>query len=205
MKDVILIDDLKADKKYFVDDGERKAFLIFLTGKKDYSGDVKVIIKGKDADVQILGVIIGAGKQKINLYTLQEHEKERSISDLFIKSVLFEEARLNYQGLIKIDKYAQHSNAYQKNQNILMSKTAWADSRPYLEILANDVRCTHGATVGRLDENQLYYLKTRGLGQDSAKKLLLNGFFQEIFDRISDNQLVDQLVNQTKKSLSEFL
>ena len=201
---VIVITKLNNDQEFYVSDNEKKTFVIFLTKEKDQSGEVKIIIKGKNARVQILGIIIGFGKQKINLYTLQDHLERESVSDLLIKSVLFDEARLNYSGLIKIEKNAQKSNAYQKNQNLLMSQKSWADTRPELEILANDVRCTHGATVGKIDENQLYYLQTRGLNKIEASRMLVNGFLREVIERIPDQKVIDELSRMIEEKIERL-
>ncbi len=193
MSDIFIIDKLQKDQKYTVGNNENKTFVIFLIEERVQNGDVKIIISGAKAKVQILGIIVGCGKQKIELYTLQDHKKPESVSDLLIKSVLFDEAKFNYKGLIKIEKDAQKSNAYQKNQNLLLSKSAWADSRPYLEILANDVRCTHGATVGNIDKDQLYYLQTRGLSKESATKLIVEGFCQDVLNRINDDKIREEI------------
>lgn len=201
---VIIITELNKDQEFYVSDNEEKTFVIFLTGNKDQNGEVKIIIKGKNARVQILGMIIGTGQQKINLYTLQDHLKPVSVSDLLIKSVLFDEARLNYSGLIKIEKNAQKSNAYQKNQNLLLSPHSWADSRPKLEILANDVRCTHGATIGKIDPNQLYYLMSRGLNEKDSTKLLIEGFFNEVLWRIGEPKIQDKLAKEINQTISEL-
>src|SRR3989338_11257592 len=201
----IIINNIKKDQQFIVVDNEKKTFVIILTGEKDQVGDVKIIINGKKTEVQILGIIIGHGKQKINLYTLQDHLKPESKSDLLIKSVLFDEAKFYYQGLIKIEKDAQKSNAYQKNQNILMSPKSWADSRPTLEILANDVRCTHGATVGKIDQEQIYYLTSRGLSKKIAQKMLLEGFLNEIILRIPDEKLHDEIRVKIKNKISQLL
>lgn len=184
MNNVVLIQELIKDQEFRVGDGEKKTFVIVLTSGENSEGDVKIYIKGKHADVQILGVILGFGKQIVRLYTFQDHMESESVSDLLIKSVLFDEAKVYYSGLIRIEKGAQKSNAYQKNQHILMSPKTWADSRPTLEIEANDVRCTHGATIGKLDESQLYYLRTRGLSAKAAQRLLIEGFYQDVIDRI---------------------
>lgn len=186
---IVIIDKLKSDQVFVVKDHEKKTFVIIMIEGKSGQGEIKIIIKGKNANVQILGLILGFAEQQIELYTLQEHQKPQSVSDLFIKSVLFDSAKLKYSGLIKIDKNAQKSNAYQKNQNLLMSDKSWADSRPYLEILANDVRCTHGATIGQLDEDQIYYLKTRGLKDQVARKLLVDGFFKDVLLRIPQEKI----------------
>ena len=155
---VTVIDKLDGNIKFAVGDNQEKTFIIFLDKGIDQNGQISIILDGKNAKVQILGLIIGQDNQKINLFTLQDHQKEQCISDLLVKSVLFENSKFYYEGLIKIGKSAQKSNAYQKNQNLLMSARSWAHSRPKLEIMANDVRCTHGATIGKIDPEILYYL-----------------------------------------------
>lgn len=202
---VIVIDNLQKDQKFTVGNKENKTFVIFLTGDSVQNGDVKIIIEGEKAHAQILGIIVGFGKQKIELYTLQDHIKPESVSDLFIKSVLFDEAKFYYKGLIKIEKDAQKSNAYQKNQNLLLSKNASADSRPYLEILANDVRCTHGATIGQIDKNQLYYLQTRGLSNQAAAHLIVEGFYQEVLERIPDEKIKEELKRKLDRKITSLL
>lgn len=201
----IIIDHLRKDQKFIVGDNENKTFVIFLTGGNVHNGDVKIIIRGEKAQVRISGLIIGEGKQKIELFTLQDHVKPESVSDLFIKSVLFDEAKFNYRGLIKIEKNAQKSNAYQKNQNLLMSKNAWADSKPYLEILANDVRATHGATVGKIDPEQFFYLSSRGLDRKHATKLILEGFFNEVLEKIQNDKIREELGNRIIGKIERLL
>lgn len=205
MNNIIIIDHLRKDQQFIVKDKEDKTFVVFLADKKDQIGKLKIYIKGNKTNVQILGIIIGSGKQKIELYTLQDHLKPESVSDLFIKSVLFDEAKFNYQGLIKIEKGAQKSNAYQKNQNLLLSSKTWADSRPYLEILANDVRCTHGATIGKIDEEQLYYLKTRGLDDIAARKIIISGFLNEVIERIPDEKIREKLKEKLDRKIIRLL
>lgn len=196
--DVIIINKLIKNQEFEVYDGERKTFVIFLDSEQDCNGNVNVVINGENAKVQILGLILGSGNQTINLYTLQDHLKANSVSDLLIKSVLFGESKFYYSGMIKIEKDAQKSNAYQKNQNLLLSNKSWADSRPGLEILANDVRCTHGATVGKLDENQLYYLETRGLNKIEASRILIEGFLKDVIGRIPDQKIIDDLIKRVE-------
>ena len=202
---VMVIDQLKKDQQFRVSDGEKKTFVIFLIDGKNEVGRVKIIIEGRKAKVQILGIVLGFGQQRIELETLQDHRKGNSISDLLIKAVLFDKAKMNYRGLIKIEKNAQKSNAYQKNQTILMSKNAWADTRPYLEILANDVRCTHGSTLGQLDKEQLYYLETRGIGKNEATKLLINGFLKDVLERISDDNITRELEKKISDKVDKLL
>ena len=116
--------------------------------------------------------------------TIQRHIAPESTSNLLIKGVFYDESKFIYQGLIRIEKEAQKSHAYQKNQNIIMSDKCFIDSRPFLEILANDVFCTHGSTTGKLNQKQIYYLQTRMLDKSAAEKLIIDGFIREITAKI---------------------
>lgn len=153
-------------------------YLFFLFNK---SGCLNINIASRGAEVYILGVFVGKKDDNFNIQTNQHHSKENSSSDLLIKGVFFDKAKFIYQGTIKIEKGAQKSHAYQKNQNLIMSDGCFVDSRPFLEILANDVFCTHGSTTGKLNEEQLYYLKTRGIKDNKAKGLLIDGFLNDAF------------------------
>ena len=115
------------------------------------------------------------------------------MSDLLVKGALRDEAVSVYSGLIKIRKDAQHSDAYQANRNLLLSPTAKADSIPKLEIEANDVRCTHGATSARIDAEQEFYLESRGIKPAQAQELLVFGFFEEVLGKIENEALHDTL------------
>jgi Fe-S cluster assembly protein SufD len=118
---------------------------------------------------------------------------EHTTSDLMIKCCLKDRARSVYQGLIQVSEGAQRTDAYQANRNLLLSDLARADSIPGLEILANDVRCTHGATIGHVDPEQLYYLMARGLPRTLAERLIVEGFFAPVLDRIPLEGVREQL------------
>src|SRR3989338_9834417 len=174
--------------KYLVDTPGRHIFFI-----SNYSGTINIDIDSINAEVYIYGVYIGRNKDHFKLNTIQHHLSGNNISDLLVKGVFFDESKFIYEGLIRIDKNAQKSNAYQKNQNLIMSPSVFVDSRPFLEILANDVRCTHGSTTGKLDQEQLYYLQTRGLSVDIAQKVLIDGFIKDVFDRMSQHGVKNDL------------
>jgi len=141
-------------------------------------------LAGAGARAYVHGFMFGDQRQHFDLHTLQRHLAERTTSDLLVKSVLKDRARSVYQGMIQVAPGAQRTDAYQANRNLLLSETARADSIPGLEILANDVRCTHGATVGTVDPEQMYYLMTRGLPRNDAQRLVVEGFFAPVLDRI---------------------
>jgi Fe-S cluster assembly protein SufD len=146
---------------------------------------MEVSMLGSGSSARISGLIIGHGKQHFDYQSLQDHRAPNCVSDLLVKGALKDEARSVYSGLIKIEKAAQHSDAYQANRNLLLSPRAKADSIPKLEIEANDVRCTHGATVGQVDAEQLFYLQSRGFSLEEAQNTLVHGFFQPVIDRIA--------------------
>ncbi len=148
---------------------------------------------GPGAQVFVHGFMFGDQRQHFDLHTLQKHLADHTTSDLLIKGCLKDRARSVYQGLIQVAEGAQRTDAYQANRNLLLSETARADSIPGLEILANDVRCTHGATIGTVDEEQMYYLMARGLPRNLAQRLIVEGFFAPVLDRIPLESVREQL------------
>jgi Fe-S cluster assembly protein SufD len=145
-------------------------------GSRLSKGRVETILRGPGTDARLIGLYFGDGKQHLDRYTLQDHQAPNGKSDLLFKGVLTDEARSVYSGLIRVHPHAQKTDAYQQNRNLLLSRTARADSIPNLEIGANDVRCTHGATVGKVDEEELFYIMCRGLTRPEATRLIVEGF-----------------------------
>lgn len=150
--------------------------------------DIHVVLRltGRQATVNVIGLVVGRGNNKIAIHTEQIHEAPETTSNLLVKAVLFDKAEFAYDGIIRIEKNAQKSDAYQKNENLLLSSGARARSDPALEILANDVRCTHGSTTGKINEDQLWYLASRGLSLGEATRVLVDGFFESAIAKISD-------------------
>ena len=144
-----------------------------------------VALAGRGADAQVNGVMFTEGRQHLVYNTLQHHEAPNCKSDLLYKGALQDRSRLVWRGMIKVDKAAQKTDGYQRNDNLMLSNEARADSIPGLEIEADDVRCTHGATSGRVDAEQVFYAQARGLTADEAARLVVAGFFQQVFDRIT--------------------
>jgi Fe-S cluster assembly protein SufD len=141
-------------------------------------------LAGSGAQAFVHGFMFGDQRQHFHLHTLQRHLVDHTTSDLLIKGCLKDRARSVYQGLIQVSEGAQRTDAYQANRNLLLSEQARADSIPGLEILANDVRCTHGATIGEVDSEQMHYLMSRGLPRNEAQRLIVEGFFVPVLDRI---------------------
>jgi Fe-S cluster assembly protein SufD len=141
-------------------------------------------LAGPGATSRVTGAYFADGDQHLDYDTFQEHMAPSTTSDFAFKGALREQATSVWRGMIRVEQEAQKTNAYQENRNLLLSDKAHADSIPGLEILANDVRCTHGATVGKVDRDQLFYLMARGLPRSEAERLIVRGFFTEILDRI---------------------
>ncbi len=141
-------------------------------------------LAGPGATSRVTGAYFADGTQHLDYDTFQEHIAPNTTSDFAFKGALRDEASVVWRGMIRVEKDAQKTNAYQENRNLLLSESAHADSIPGLEILANDVRCTHGATLSQVDREQLFYAMARGLTRADAERLIVRGFFQDVLDRI---------------------
>ena len=141
-------------------------------------------LAGPGATSRVTGAYFADGTQHLDYDTFQEHIAPNTTSDFAFKGALRDEASVVWRGMIRVEKDAQKTNAYQENRNLLLSEQAHADSIPGLEILANDVRCTHGATLSQVDRDQLFYAMARGLTRADAERLIVRGFFQDMLDRI---------------------
>jgi Fe-S cluster assembly protein SufD len=141
-------------------------------------------LAGPGATSRVTGAYFADGDQHLDYDTFQEHIAPNTESDFAFKGALRENASAVWRGMIRVEENAQKTNAYQENRNLLLSDKAHADSIPGLEIMANDVRCTHGATLGRINREELFYLMARGLSRAEAERLIVRGFFQDVLDRI---------------------
>ncbi len=150
------------------------------------SGKLTFEITASGIELYIYGLFTGNNADEFHIETIQQHKAPGSLSDLLIKGVFDDNSKFVYQGLIRLEKEAQQSHAYQKNQNIIISPGVFVDSRPFLEILANDVFCTHGSTTGKLNKDQIFYAQSRGLSQKKAQELLIDGFVQEIYQKVQE-------------------
>jgi len=153
-------------------------------GSKKGKTRIQNDLNGRGATSRVTGAYFADGTQHLDYDTFQEHIAPDCTSDFAFKGALRDEATAVWRGMIRVEKDAQKTNAYQECRNLMLSPTTHAVPIPGLEILANDVRCTHGATVGRVDREQLFYLMTRGLPRPEAERLVVRGFFQDVLDRI---------------------
>ena len=141
-------------------------------------------LAGQGATSRVTGAYFADGDQHLDYDTLQEHLAPNTTSDFAFKGALRDQATAVWRGMIRVEPDAQKTNAYQENRNLMLSPTTHAVPIPGLEIMANDVRCTHGATVGRVDREQLFYLMSRGLSRGEAERLIVRGFFEDVLARV---------------------
>ena len=158
-------------------------------GAKQSRIETKGNLLQSGANFENFSFVSGRKEQLFDQRTEQHHLAPHCSSNLLSKNVLQQEAKSIFAGLIKVDSEAQQTNALQTNRNLLLSKEAEADSLPGLEILANDVKCTHGATTSRLDQEELFYLLSRGIDKKSAESLISLGFIEEILGKVQDEAL----------------
>jgi len=174
-----------ARQRAVVEAGGRLQWTLAALGSRLSQVQQDVALVGRGANAQVNGVMFTEGRQQLVYNTLQHHMAPGCRSDLLYKGALQDRSRLVWRGMIKVDKAAQKTDGYQRNDVLMLSREARSDSIPGLEIEADDVRCTHGATSGRVDEEQIFYARARGLTADEAARLVVAGFFQQVFDRIT--------------------
>ncbi|MFL6499544.1 MAG: Fe-S cluster assembly protein SufD [Candidatus Udaeobacter sp.] len=148
---------------------------------------------GEGGRSDLLAVAVAKHQQEFDARTLQDHVSPRTASDLLYKNALDDRARTIFGGLIRVEPNAHFTDAYQKVRNLLLSDDSEANSMPGLEILADDVRCTHGATSGQIDEDELFYLRTRGIPTKMAQRLLVTGFLDEVIKRLDHPAIGEHL------------
>ena len=141
-------------------------------------------LAGQGATSRVTGAYFTDGEQHLDYDTFQEHIAPNTTSDFAFKGALRDHSTAVWRGMIRVEPEAQKTNAYQENRNLMLSPTTHAVPIPGLEIMANDVRCTHGATVGRVDREQLFYLMARGLSRSEAERLIVRGFFEDVLARV---------------------
>ncbi len=160
--------------------------------------DFMVKMMGEGAECDLSGLTLLAGKQHSDTTICIEHMAPHCKSSQFFKTVLNDSSRGVFQGKIHVHKDAQKTDGYQLSRNLLLSNLAEMDVKPELEIYADDVKCTHGSTTGELDETPLFYLMTRGINKDDARRLLLEAFMSEIFEKINHEDVRNVLSERVR-------
>jgi Fe-S cluster assembly protein SufD len=167
--------------------------------------NVHPVLAGDGGECLINGLFAGTGEQHLDNYMLVEHASPHCGSRQFYNGILNDHAHGVFHGRIIVHKGAQKTDAKQTNRNLLLSDNARIDTKPQLEIYADDVKCTHGATIGQIDEVALFYLRSRGIEESAARKLLLSAFAGECLDRMKPGAARNHVEKLIDESLSSFL
>jgi Fe-S cluster assembly protein SufD len=165
--------------------------------------DVQCRLREPGSHVDMLGVYVADGTQHFDNQTLQDHLAPHASSNLLFKGALNDEGRAVFRGMIRVHPNAQRTDAYQTNRNLILSAGARADSLPNLEIGADDVRCSHAATVGQLDEEEVFYLLSRGIPKPIAVRLVVFGFFSEVLEQLPLVGVRQELLRAVERKLLE--
>jgi Fe-S cluster assembly protein SufD len=165
--------------------------------------DFGSILEGPGANVELFGFLYGEKDQRFDHHTVHDHRAGHTYSNLDFKTVLTDRAHSAYTGLIRIAPDAPESEAYQENRNLLLDPRAKAESIPELEILTDEVKCSHGATVGSLDPNHVFYLMCRGLERAEAIRLIVAGFVEPTLSRLPDN-LQERLRSHVEEKIQQL-
>jgi Fe-S cluster assembly protein SufD len=162
-------------------------------------------LAGPGSEARVTGGYAGGRGQHLDYDTTQEHAAPNTDSDLAFRGVLAAGATAVWRGMIKVDPGAQQTDAFQESRNLLLSTEAHADAIPGLEILADDVRCTHAAAIAQIDRDQLFYLTSRGLDAAAAKSLIIEGFLESLVERLAEGPVRDEISAALERRLAEIL
>ncbi|MEM9880741.1 MAG: Fe-S cluster assembly protein SufD [Pseudomonadota bacterium] len=179
---------------------ERAAYRRFTlsTGGKSARSEIRATVDGANADVQLSGVQLGRDRQVLDTVTHLRHNIGHSTSNQTYRAVVDERARTAFSGKVYVARDAQKTDAQQSSRNLLLARTAEADTKPELEIYADDVQCAHGATVGELDRKALFYLASRGVHPDAARAILVQAFVADVIEEIADDTVREAFLGATQ-------
>jgi Fe-S cluster assembly protein SufD len=171
------------------------------------NGKVRMETKlaGPGSEARVTGGYAGGAGQHLDYDTIQEHAAPNTNSDLAFRGVLAAGSTAVWRGMIKVDPGAQQTDAFQESRNLLLSPEAHADAIPGLEILADDVRCTHAAAIAQVDKEQLFYLTSRGISNEDAKALIIEGFLESLVERLAEGPVRDSISEALETRLAEIL
>jgi Fe-S cluster assembly protein SufD len=178
-------------------------WVYFAFGSKLSKSFLNVSLTGKGSEAHLNGLSITNSGQHLDLDTEQDHLAPITTSNLNFKAALLGKSRTVWQGMIYVDPIAAQTDGYQTSRNLLLDDRAHADAIPGLEIKTDDVRCSHGATISHVDEEMIFYLKSRGLDEATARDLIVNGFFEEIVDKVRDEATRDALRERISAKLAD--
>lgn len=187
--------------EYTVGENAQLTLVLTAIGPTQANAYVNIQLSARGARATVIGIVMADRASTVELHTQQLHEAPETVSNLLIKTVLDERATCIYDGGIRVESGAQKTDAYQRNENLLLSPEVHMESKPSLEILANDVRCTHGVATGTLAKEELWYLQSRGISLPEARTLLVSGFLESALNLINDQKTREHIYQQITSRL----
>lgn len=172
-----------------LEEGARAKVVFAAVSGGELSYDYRIELNGTDAEVELYGVFMSQRGGNVRVHTEMRHNAPACRSNQQVRGVAEGEGYGLFDGLVYVAPDAQHTEAYQQSRNVLLAPSARIQTQPQLEIYADDVKCSHGATVGQMNEEQIYYMRQRGLSEEAARSLQLGGFVQEVLSHIDDEEL----------------
>ena len=165
----------------------------FMAGSLLTRNNLDIVLNGEGTGATLNALYSAGGHQHVDNHTSVDHRAPNCTSNQLYKGILNEAARAVFNGKVFVRPIAQKTNSYQLNKNLLLGKDCRVDTKPQLEIFADDVKCTHGATIGQLDEDELFYLQTRCIPKKAATQMLAQGFVEDLFSQIKSNSIHQKL------------
>ncbi len=205
MAEVIIVREGQLARLVDVKAGERvdMVFLVYPGVSCDVQLDVR--LSGEGAEANVYGAYVCGGPEKVRIAIDMHHEVPHCNSRQLFKGIAGGESRVDFYGKIIVAKDAQRTEAYQENHNILLSENAKVDTKPQLEIYADDVKCSHGATIGRLNEEEQFYMRSRGISLEDAKVLQMISFIAPVLENIADEAEREAVAAQFENSIRNLI
>ena len=202
---LVLLNPSSQELQIEQEEGSELTVHIIVVGGEDVSMQVYVNQLGEGAQTRLYGLVVAGGEQKVDLSTSLVHVKGGGKSEQLFKYVLSDKAQASFAGWLKVAQDAQKTDAYQTNRNIILSDDARMRTMPQLEIYADDVHCSHGASTGQLDDTALFYMQQRGISREHAQRLLLEAFAAEVVNTIDDEQVRENVRREVEETLYKFI
>ncbi len=205
MAEVIIVREGQLVRTVDVKSGERVDMVLLVYPRVSCDVRLDVRLLGEGAEANIYGAYVCGGSEKVKIAVDMHHDVPYCNSRQLFKGIAGGASKVDFYGKIIVAKDAQRTEAYQENHNILLSEEARVDTKPQLEIYADDVKCSHGATIGRLNEEEQFYMRSRGISLEDAKVLQMISFIAPVLENIPDESERESLANQFENSIRELI
>ncbi len=205
MAEVIIVKEGQLARTVDVRPGERVDMVLLVYPGVSCDVRLDVNLLGEGAEANLYGAYVCGGSEKVKIAVDMHHDVPHCNSRQLFKGIAGGASRVDFYGKIIVAKDAQRTEAYQENHNILLSEEAKVDTKPQLEIYADDVKCSHGATIGRLNEEEQFYMRSRGISLEDAKVLQMISFIAPVLDNIPEEAEREAVANQFEKSIRELI